>query len=87
MEVPLEKEMNQEVASEVVEETVENTEETVENTEETVEEVVAASNRSNEAFKIITEKISDTDGLVKEVEMLQKKILSIEKYHKNNIFS
>ncbi len=32
--------MNQEVASEVVEETVENTEETVENTEETVEEVV-----------------------------------------------
>ena len=34
----------------------------------TVEEVVAASNRSNEAFKIITEKISDTDGLVKEVE-------------------
>lgn len=36
----MEKEMNQEVASDVVEETVENTEETVENTEETVEEVL-----------------------------------------------
>lgn len=35
----MEKEMNQEVASEVVEETVENTEETVENMEEAVEEI------------------------------------------------
>lgn len=35
----MEKEMNQEVASEVVEETVENTEETVENMEEAVEEM------------------------------------------------
>ena len=34
----------------------------------TVEEVVAASNQSNEAFKIITEKISDTDNLVNEID-------------------
>ena len=34
----------------------------------TVAEVVSASNRSNEAFKIITEKISDTDNLVTEID-------------------
>ena len=34
----------------------------------TVEEVVAASSRSNEAFRIITEKISDTDNLVTEID-------------------
>ena len=34
----------------------------------TVEEVVLASNRSNDAFRTITEKISDTDGLVNEIE-------------------
>lgn len=33
----------------------------------TVAEVVAASNRSNEAFKTIIEKISDTDNLVNEI--------------------
>ena len=36
--------------------------------EKTVEEVVLASNRSNDAFRTITEKISDTDGLVNEIE-------------------
>ncbi len=49
--------MNQEVASEVVEEAVENTEETVENTEETVEEVVEGT---EEAAQEETE-VEDTE--------------------------
>jgi len=70
----LEKEMNQEVASEVVEETVENTEETVENMEETVEEMTEGTEEAaQEETETEAEDAEDSDETTEKKKLFGRK--------------
>ena len=70
----MEKEMNQEVASEVVEETVENTEETVENMEETVEEMTEGTEEAaQEETETEAEDAEDSDETTEKKKLFGRK--------------
>lgn len=70
----MEKEMNQEVASEVVEETVENTEETVENMEEAVDEMTEGTEEAaQEETETEAEDAEDSEGTTEKKKLFGRK--------------